>query len=74
VHWDGRSNAFSQLRDDGSVPDLSDEDFGSFVDLDSFRSTGRGRNPTHLPARIGTRLMLPAANRRVARLRAESSI
>jgi transglutaminase-like putative cysteine protease len=69
--WDGRSNAFTQLNDDGSVPDLTDEDFGSFIDLDSFRATGRSRSPTHLAARLGTRFMLPAANRRAERLRAE---
>jgi transglutaminase-like putative cysteine protease len=70
TQWDGRSNAFTQLNDDGSVPDLTDSDFGSFIDLEAFRATGRGRSPTHLPARLGIRLLLPAANRRVERLRA----
>lgn len=70
-YWDGRSRAFVQFVDDGAVPDLSDEDFGSFADLDRFRATGRGRNKDHWPARLGIRLLVRAANRRVARLRSE---
>jgi hypothetical protein len=67
--WDGRSPAFSQFLDDGSVPGLSDEDFGSFVDLDAFKRTGRGRNAESFPARLAIRLLTRSANRRVAALR-----
>lgn len=69
VAWDGTSNAFAQFVDDGSVADLSDASFGSFVDLEEFQATGRGRNPTHLPARLLVRWLIRAANRRVTRLR-----
>lgn len=67
--WDGRSPAFSQFLDDGSVPDLSDEDFGCYVDLDAFKATGRGRNVANLPARLAIRFLTRSANRRVSALR-----
>lgn len=67
--WDGRSPAYSQFLNDGSVPDLSDEDFGCFVDLDAFKATGRGRNVENLPARIAIRFLTRSANRRVSALR-----
>lgn len=69
TEWNGRSPAFSQFVDDGSVPDFSDADFGSFQDLSAFKATGRGRNAEHLPARLVIRLLTSAANRRVSRLR-----
>jgi len=69
TQWDGRSNAFSQFVADGSVADLSDEDFGTFADLDAFRATGRGRNRPHFVARLALRWLIRGANRRVERLR-----
>jgi len=71
--WDGQRPAFSQYLDDGSVPELSDEDFGSFMDLEDFKATGRGRNAENLAARIGIRLLTRAANRRVEALRHASA-
>jgi hypothetical protein len=69
IHWDGQSSCFSQFLDDGSVRDLSDARFGSYVDLDAFRATGLGRNPTHIAGRLLIRALTRAANRRVHRLR-----
>ncbi len=69
TEWDGRTPAFSQFVDDGAVPDLSDEDFGCFTDLEAFKATGRGRNVENVPARIAIRLLTRAANRRVVSLR-----
>lgn len=69
TEWDGRSPSFTQFMNDGSVPDLTDEDFGSYVDLDAFKATRRGRNVEHLPARLVIRWLTRAANRRVEVLR-----
>lgn len=69
TEWDGRSPSFTQFVNDDSVPDLSDEDFGSYPDLDAFKSTGRGRNVENLPARLAVRWLTRAANRRVEALR-----
>lgn len=69
TEWDGRSPAFVQFVDDGSVANFSDEDFGSFPDLTAFKATGRGRNVEHLPARLVIRWMTSAGNRRAASLR-----
>jgi hypothetical protein len=72
TRWDGRSACFAQFVADGSVPDLSDEDFGTFVDPDAFRATGRGRNPSNFMARLGVRWLVRGGNRRVRRLRASA--
>lgn len=69
-HWDGRAPAFVQFVNDGAVSDLSDEDFGSFNDLDRFRATGRGRNADHWLARFAIRWLIRGANRRAQHLRA----
>jgi hypothetical protein len=71
TEWNGRAPAFVQFVNDGSVPEFSDENFGSFADLDAFRATGRGCNPTHLPGRLVIRWLIRGANRRVARLRSQ---
>ena len=69
TEWDGRKPSFAQFVNDGSVPDLIDEDFGSFTDLTTFEATGRRRNVEHLPARLAIRWLTRAANRRVQALR-----
>jgi hypothetical protein len=69
INWDGRTDCFAQFANDGTVPDLSDAVFGSFVDLDQFRATGLARNPSHLPSRLLIRWLTQAANRRVHALR-----
>jgi len=73
INWDGRTDCFAQFANDGTVPDFSDEVFGSFVDLEQFRATGRARNPSHLPSRLLIRWLTRAANRRVHELRSAGS-
>ena len=67
--WDGRSDRFSQFLDDGSVPDLSDADFGIHADIGAFYASGVGRNQPNPMARLAIRLLIIGANRRVRRLR-----
>lgn len=67
--WDGQTNCFAQFVNDGSAPDFSNADLGSFDDLDAFRASGLSRNPTHLPARLVIRILTRSANTRVAQLR-----
>ena len=69
INWDGRTDCFAQFANDGTVPDLSDAVFGSFVDLEQFRATGLARNPSHLPSRLLIRWLTQSANRRVHELR-----
>ena len=69
INWDGRTDCFAQFANDGTVPDLSDAIFGSFVDLEQFRATGLARNPSHLPSRLLIRWLTQSANRRVHELR-----
>ena len=69
--WDGRSDAFSQFVADGSVPDLSDADFGIHADIGSFHASGMGRNRPNPISRVAIRLLVLGANRRVRRLRSE---
>jgi Transglutaminase-like superfamily len=67
--WNGRSDRFSQFLDDGSVPDLSDADFGIHADIGAFYASGVGRNRPNAVARLAIRLLIIGANRRVRRLR-----
>ncbi len=68
--WDGRANAFSQFVDDGSVPDLSDADFGIHADIGAFHASGVGRNRPNPISRFAIRMLIIGANRRVNNLRA----
>jgi Transglutaminase-like superfamily len=68
-HWDGRSNSFSQFVDDGTVPDLSDADFGIHADIGAFYASGVGHNRPNPISRFAIRMLIIGANRRVRRLR-----
>ena len=71
--WDGRLDCFSQYVDDGSVPELSDGDFGIHADIGAFYASGMGRNRPNAVARLAIRVLIIGANRRVRRLRGDRS-
>lgn len=67
--WDGRSDAFSQFVDDGSVPDLGRRDHGVFDDVAAFYRSGRGLNILSTTMRLIFPWASHAANRKLDALR-----
>jgi hypothetical protein len=64
--WDGRSDAFSQFLNDGSVANLSTQDFGVFEDVGAFYRSGNELNPG---LRLIFRWVVASANKRAEALR-----
>lgn len=67
--WNGRADSFAQFVNDGTVPDLSDADFGIHADIGAFYASGVGHNRPNPVSRFAIRMLTIGANRRVRRLR-----
>lgn len=67
--WDGRSDAFVQFVDDGSVPALTSRDHGVFADVDDFYRHVEGRDELSGLNRVLIPLFIPRSTARVETLR-----
>ncbi|MEM9290521.1 MAG: transglutaminase-like domain-containing protein [Acidobacteriota bacterium] len=71
--WDGLGDSFVQFVDDGSVPGLSNREYGLFSDVESFyRQEPSAHNRKTWISSLALRVFLPSANRRIAKLRETS--
>ncbi len=73
VNWDGKSDAFSQFLNDGSVADLTTSDYGVYPDIIAFYADGKGINKLNAMTSVFIRLAVGGANRKIAGVRASAS-
>ena len=72
--WDGRKDAFSQLVDDGTLPNLTTRNHGVHPDVGAFARSGHAMYVLRGPARWFFGFFARAANRRADEIRAESVV
>jgi transglutaminase-like putative cysteine protease len=67
--WDGTADAFSQLVNDGTMPDLTTRDHGLFDDVGAFYASGRAINRLPFPVRLIFGFFTRSANAKIEALR-----
>ncbi len=68
-HWDGRSDAFAQLVDDGSVPGLTTRDHGVYADVGAFYDAVDGHDRLAGADALLIPLFVPRATAKVEEVR-----
>ena len=71
--WDGTSDAFCQLVNDGSFPDLITRDYGLFLDVDAFYQSGNGEMKLNFMRRIVLKVYLRLVNQAIDSFRRKHS-
>ncbi|MEM9177961.1 MAG: transglutaminase-like domain-containing protein, partial [Myxococcota bacterium] len=72
--WDGRSDAFSQFVDDGTLPNLSTRNHGVYPDVGAFARSGKAKNVLRGPAKWFFGFFARAANRRADAIRSRAIV
>ncbi|MEM8485353.1 MAG: transglutaminase-like domain-containing protein [Bacteroidota bacterium] len=67
--WDGKTDAFSQFLDDGSIPNLTTTDYGVYSDVNGFYAGGKRANNLNVITGLFVRLAVGPANKKIAALR-----